>query len=210
MQQVQTGRTQQGRLEENWSTPANVQRRETDIGRHESPRAPPPAPPPTDERLVTDWSSIDSPRERISQLDNIAGNAKSNINQTDNQTEQPGSETVRSETRGNTLGDIVTLLSTHRQLSQEDARPNDREVMRSDIEVRTQREEPGMNIVSNNGVRDTQILSFQSGLHEIEIIIGGSPIRTLIRDMIPQLDGPASVCTTGRALENVRNEKEIT
>ena len=36
----------------------------------ETPRAPPspPAPPPTDNRLFTDWSSIDSPRERTSQL----------------------------------------------------------------------------------------------------------------------------------------------
>ena len=31
-----------------------------------------------------------------------------------------------------------------------------------------------------------------------------------MRDMIPQLDGPASIHTTGRALEDVRNEQEIT
>ena len=29
--------------------------------RHESPRAPPPVSPPTEDRLFTDWSSIDSP-----------------------------------------------------------------------------------------------------------------------------------------------------
>ena len=112
VQQVQTGRTQQDRREENWSTPANVERRENSIGRCESPRAPPPpVPPPTDERLFTDWSSINSLRERTSQHDDLARNAKPNINQTDNQTEQPGSEPVRSETRGNTLGDNVTLSS---------------------------------------------------------------------------------------------------
>ena len=118
VQQVQTGRTHPNRQKEDWSTPATTERRETDIGRHESPRAPPPpAPPPTDERLFTDWSSMDSPRERISQCDNIARHAESNINQTDNQTEQPGPEPARSETRGNTLGDIVTLSSTCQQSS---------------------------------------------------------------------------------------------
>ena len=166
-------------------------------------------PPLTDERLFTDWSSIDSPRERTSQHENIVRNAQSNINQTGNQIEQPGSEPVRSEMRGNTLGDMVTFTSTHRQSSQEGARPNDREVMRSDIEVRNQREEPEMNNVSNNGVRNTQIPISSSGLHEIEIIIGGFPVRTLTRDTIPQLDGPTSVHATGRALENVRNEQEI-
>ena len=44
MQQVQTGRTQQDRQEEDWSIPANVERRENDMERHESPRAPPPPP----------------------------------------------------------------------------------------------------------------------------------------------------------------------
>ena len=29
--------------------------------RHESPRAPPPVPLSTEDRLFTDWSSIDSP-----------------------------------------------------------------------------------------------------------------------------------------------------
>ena len=107
------------------------------------------------------------------------------LNQTDNQTKQPGLEPARSETRGNTHGDIVTLTSTRGQSSHEDARSNDREATRSDIEVRTQREEPGMNNISSNGVRNTQIPTSHSGLHEIEIKIGGSPIRTSTRDMVP-------------------------
>ena len=45
MHEVQTGRTQQDRQEEEWSIPTNVGRRENDTERHESPRAPPPAPP---------------------------------------------------------------------------------------------------------------------------------------------------------------------
>ena len=60
--QVQTGRTQQDRQEEEWCVP--TERSEIDIERHEPSRAPPPAPPPTEDGLFMDWSSIDSHRER--------------------------------------------------------------------------------------------------------------------------------------------------
>ena len=67
MQQARTDRSQPGRMEEEWSMPTNVERRENEIERHETSQAPPPnVPPPTEERLFTDWSSIDSPRERVS------------------------------------------------------------------------------------------------------------------------------------------------
>ena len=62
--QVHTARIQQDRQEEVLSVPSNVERRENDTERHESPRAPPT--PPSDDRLFTDWSSITSPRERTS------------------------------------------------------------------------------------------------------------------------------------------------
>ena len=57
--------------------------------------------------------------------------------------------------------------------------------------------------------RDTQIPTPYIGLssHETKII-GGSHIRTLPRDMIPQLDGPTSICTRRRVIENVRNDQE--
>ena len=47
--QVLIDRLQPDRQEEDWSIPANVERRE-DMERHETPQAPPPnAPPPTEE-----------------------------------------------------------------------------------------------------------------------------------------------------------------
>ena len=53
--------------EDDWSIPTNIERRE-DTERHETSQVPPhDDPPPTEERLFTDWSSIDSPRERITQ-----------------------------------------------------------------------------------------------------------------------------------------------
>ena len=42
VQQAPTGRSQSDREEEGWSTPTNVERRENDVERHETPRAPPP------------------------------------------------------------------------------------------------------------------------------------------------------------------------
>ena len=69
-------------------------------------------PPPIEDRLFTDWSSVDSPRERMSQC-NVS--TELIINQTDNQTEQPGSEPARIEAMGNTLSDIRTFPSACQQ-----------------------------------------------------------------------------------------------
>ena len=207
VQPIRTKRTQSNRPEDDWSTPAALERKESDIERCKSPRAPPPppVPPPTEERLFTDWSNTGSPRERITQHDGVPRNPETNINQTENQTEQHGPEPTRGEIRGTTLGDNVTLSSNHQQPSQEGTRSNDREVTRSDIEVRIQREGSGRNNVSNDEVRNAPIPTSSSGSHENEILIRSSPIRT-----IPQLDGPASIRTTGRTIEDIRTEPEIT
>ena len=202
VQQLPTGRTQPDRQEEDWSIPTNVERRENDTERHETPRAPPPpAPPPTDDRLFTNWSSIDSPRERTSQCNISARSTEPNRTQTDNQMEQPGSEPARIEAMGN-------ILSTHQQPSQVGTRLIDRETNTSEVELRTQREETRINILSSDN-RDIQMPTSHSGIssHETDII-GGSPIRTHTTDIIPQLDGPTSVCTRRRLLENTRIEQE--
>ena len=138
MHQVQTGRTQQDRQEEDWSIPTNVERRENDTERHELPRAPsPPAPPPTEDRLFTDWSSIDSHRERTSECNVSARNTESNINQMDNQADQPRSESARNEAMGNTLSDVMTFPSACQQPSQVGTRLMDRETSTSEVEIRT-------------------------------------------------------------------------
>ena len=150
---MQTGRTQQDRQDEEWSIPTNVERRENDTERHESPGAPPPpTPPPTEDRLFMDWSSIDSPRERTSQHNVSARNTEQNIIQTDNQTDQPGSEPARIEAMGNTLSDVMTFSSACRQPSQVGTRLIDRKTNMSEVEVRTQREETRIGELSNNEV----------------------------------------------------------
>ena len=93
-------------------------------------------------RLFTDWSSIDSPRERTSQCNISARSVDPNITQTDNQKNQPRLESAGNEAMGNTLSDVTTLPSTCQQLSQVGTRlidRVDRETNMSEIELRTQR-----------------------------------------------------------------------
>ena len=198
VQQMPTGRTQPDRQEEDWSIPTNVERRENDAERHETPRDPPPPAPPTEDRLFTDWSSIDSPRERTFQCNISARSVERNITQTDNQADQPRLESARNEAMGNTLSDVTTLPSTHQQPSQVGTRLIDRETNMSEVQLRTQREETRINILSSNN-RDVQMLTSHGGIssHEADII-GGFPIITHTMDIIPQLDGSTSVHTRRR------------
>ena len=74
-----------------------------------------------------------------------------------------------------------------------DTRLMDRETNTSEIELRSQREESRMNILSSHN-RDVQMPTSRSGIssHETDVI-GGSPVRTRTINVIPQVDGPASV-----------------
>ena len=200
VQQMPTGRTQPDRQEEDWSIPTNVERRENDTERHETPRDPPPnAPPPTEERLFTDWSSIDSSRERTTQCNVSARSVEPNITQTDNQAVPPRLDSTRNEVMGNTLSDVTTVPSTCQQLSQVGTRLIDRETNTSEVGLRTQRKETRIDVLNSND-RDIPMSTSCSGisLHEADII-RGSPIRTHTMDIIPQLDGPTSVCTRRRS-----------
>ena len=115
-----------------------------------------------------------------------------------NQTEQPELDPVRNEAMGNILSDVMTVPSTHQQLSQVGTRFIDRETNMSEVEVRAQREETRIDILCNHS-RDVQMPTSHSGIssHETDVI-GGSPVRTCATDIIPQLDGPTSVCTGRR------------
>ena len=142
VQQAPIGRSQPERQEENWSTPTNVERRETDVERCETLQAPlPNIPPPTEDRLFTDWSSVDSPRDRASQHIASARSVEPNIIQTSSQTNQPRVGSARNEAMGNTLSDVTTIPRTHQQLrqvvSQVDTRLRDRETNTSEIELRS-------------------------------------------------------------------------
>ena len=92
-----------------------------------------------EERLFTDWSSIDSPREGVSQCNQSARSVEPNITMI--QTEQPTIGPEDSEVLRHILSDVTTTPSTRIQLSQVGARFVDRETNTSEVEVRPQREE---------------------------------------------------------------------
>ena len=210
---MDTVRTQQDSQEEEWSISCNIDSMENDRERCESPRAPL-AHPPSEDRLFTDWSSIDSPRERMSPPDASVRDTVPNISQPDTQTVQPGSEPARNEAMGNTLSDVMTLPSTCRQLNQVGTGLIDRETNTSEIEVRSQREETRVNNSINDGVivpsnRDVQMPVSCSNISSYNTeMTGGSHTRTHCTEMIPQLDGPMSVHSRRRMLENERSEQE--
>ena len=146
-----------------------------------------------DDRLFTDWSSIDSPRERVSQCDQSARSVEPNI--TVIQTEQPTIDPAGNEVMGNTLSDVMTIPSAHQQSSQVGTRFVDRETNMSEVEVRPQREETRTDIM----YRDVQMPTSHGSLssHETDNI-GGSPVRPCVTDIMLQLDGPTSVCARRR------------
>ena len=198
-QQAPTDRPQPDRQEEDWSTPTNVERREN-TERHETSQVPPPnVPPPLEERLFTNWSSIDSPRERVSQHNQSGRSVEPNM--TVNQTEQPTLDPEDSEVLGNTLSDVTTIPSTCQQLIQVGTRFVDRETIMSEVEVRPQREETRTDIKHTHS-RGVQVPTSHSDLssHDIDIV-GGSPARPHIPDIMLQLDGPASVRARRRPVQ---------
>ena len=82
------------------------------------------------------------------------------------------------------------------------------------MEVRSQREETRVDHSSNDEViissnRNVQIPVSHSNVSSYDTkLTGGSCMRTRNTEMVPQLDGPISVCSRRRMSENARTEQE--
>ena len=142
--------------------------------------------------MFTDCSSIDSPRERVTQCSQSARSVEPNT--TVIQTEQPTIDPEEREVLEYILSDVMTIPSTRQQLSQVGARFVDRETNMSEAEVRPQREEMRIDIKHTHS-RGVQVPTSHSDLssHDVDIV-GDSPARWLIPDIMPQLNGPAAIC----------------
>ena len=105
------------------------------------------------------------------------------------QTEQPTIGPEGSEAIGNTFSDVMTIPSTHQQLSQVGTRFVDRETNTSEVEIRPPREE-----TKHIHSRGVQVPTYHSDLssHDTDIV-GGSSARPCVTDIMLQLDGPTSV-----------------
>ena len=108
-QQAPTDRPQPARQEDEWSLLPNVERRD-DTERQQTTQVSPPAvPPPTEERLFTNWSSEDPPRERVNQQNQSARSVESRrtINQMEQSVRKPGDDEVLRYV----LSDVTTTPS---------------------------------------------------------------------------------------------------
>ena len=152
---------------------------------------PPDVPPPTEERLFTNWSSIDSPRERVTQRVQPARSVEPNT--TVIQTEQPTRDPEDNEVLRHILSDMTTTSSTHIQLDQVGARLVDRETNTSAVELRPQREETRFNIKHTQS-KGIQVPTSHSDISSCDTdIVEGSLARPHIPDIMPQLDGATSI-----------------
>ena len=149
-------------------------------------------PPPMEERLFTDWSSEGSPPERTTQRIQSARSV------------EPNDITLQREPTERELGNareiihisenVMTSSSTLEQANQVGTRVSDREPSTAVVEIRLTRDEEIVH-AHDQGVQvptpDDRLSSLS--MHTDECIV-----RTVIPNIIPQLDGPASVHTQRR------------
>ena len=119
-------------------------------------------------------------------------------NKTVNQTEQPTIGPEKNEVLRYTLSDMMTIPSTHQQLSQVGTRFVDRETNTSVIEIRPQREDTRIDI-KHTLSKGVQVPTSHSEFSSYDTdIVESSLARIRIPDIMPQLDGPTSIRTRRR------------
>ena len=153
--------------------------------------SPPAVPPPADERLFTDWSSEGSPRERENQQIQSARSVESR--RTINHIEQPVREQGDNEVLRYVLSDVTPTPSAQIQISQVGARFIDQETNTSEVEIRPPREEVRTDIIPAHS-KGIQVPSSSNEFSSHNMNIEESMVRPHIPTIMPQLDGPASVC----------------
>ena len=145
----------------------------------------PAAPPPTEERLFTDWSSEGSPRDRNNQCTQPIRNESARRREPI--TREPEEQAIR-----HVLSEVLPTPSVPVHTDQVVLRHVDRETNTSVVDIRPIGEEARTDLIYTQSI-GIQMPSVSSGLssstmNEREFIAGPHvPIR------IPQLDGPSSV-----------------
>ena len=108
-QQVPTDRSQPARQDDGWSSPTNIDRKE-DTEKQQTSQVPPSeVPPPAEERLFTNWSSENSPRERVAQRVQSARSIETH--RTANQGEQTARDPEDNEVLRYVLSDVTPTPS---------------------------------------------------------------------------------------------------
>ena len=175
------------RQEDEWSIPPTVERRNDAERCQIASTSFPVAPPLTEERLFTDWSSEGSPRDRNNQHIQSARSAEPR--RTEPATREPEEE---EEAIRHVLSEVLTTSSIQVQTDQVGTRFVDRETNTSVVDIRPTEEEVRADFIYAHSI-GIQVPSASSELsssivNEEDFIAGSHlPIR------LPQLDGPTSV-----------------
>ena len=184
-QPTSTDRPAPIRQEDEWSIPPPIERRDDAVSHQVALTSSLAAPPPTEERLFTDWSSEGSPRDRNNQH---IQSARSVEPRTELVTREPEEE----QAIRHVLSDVSTTSSIPVQTDQVGTRFVNRETNTSVINIRPTEEEARADLLYAHSV-GIQVPSASSELsssivNEGDFIAGSHlPIR------LPQLDGPTSV-----------------
>ena len=140
--------------------------------------------------MFTNWSSIDFPREKVTQRNQSARSTEPNI--TVNQTEQPTIDPEDNEVLRYVLSDVMTIPNTCQQISQVGAGFVDRETNTSEMEIRHQREEMRTDIKHTQS-KGIEVPNSHSDISSCDTDIVEDPLaRPSIPNIMPQLDGPTS------------------
>ena len=169
---------QTNRQDDEWSMPLTTERRE-DTERQQIPQASSSVvPPPTEERLFTDWSSEGSPQGRATQRGQSARSREPS--ETIIQREPTERETRNTREIRQVPESVMTRSSTQEQTNQAGARVSDHESNTAVVEIRLTRDEEIVH-APNQGV---QVPTPDGGLSSLS--------THTERTIMPQLDGPAS------------------
>ena len=174
------------RQEDEWSIPPIGERRNDTERCQIASTSFQAAPPPTEERLITDWSSEGSPRDRNNQHTQPTRNESTRRREPI--TREPEEQALRHN-----LSAVSTTPSVQVHTDQVGLRHVDRETNTSVVDIRPIEEEARTDLIYTHSI-GIQKPSVSSGLssgtmNEREFITEPCvPIR------IPQLDGPSLVC----------------
>ena len=90
---------------------SKLERRDDSPVRQETPQGTPPTPAPSEDRLFTNWSSLESPHVRTSPQSVPTRETRPDIYQPISQITQSGSEPAQIGAMGNALHDDINISS---------------------------------------------------------------------------------------------------
>ena len=174
------------RQEDEWSIPPTVERRNDAERCQIALMTFLAAPPPTEERLFTDWSSEGSPRDRNNQ--HIQSARSVEPRRTEPATREPEEE----QAIRHVLSEVLTTPSIQVQTDQVGTRFVDSETNTSVVDIRPTEEEARADLIYANSI-GIQVPSASSELSSSIVNKGDFIARSHLPIRLPQLDGPTSV-----------------